>query len=54
MFAACAEHIEQVIDEYVDRYEISPDLTRLDAAAPGPAVPTNCLFCSRPPVYLLT
>lgn len=54
MYAACNEHIENVIDQYVDEHQLSPDLYRLADApeTPGP-IPAHCHFCSRPPVYLL-
>ncbi|MCW3488937.1 CxxH/CxxC protein [Dethiobacter alkaliphilus] len=54
MYAVCAEHVEQAIDLYVDEYELSPDLHRLEEYQKEKKVPDHCLYCSLPPVYLLT
>lgn len=55
MYVACEEHIEHVIDQYVDEKELSPDLHRIDTLAQtNRDIPAKCHLCSRPPVYLLT
>ena len=55
MYVACAEHIEQAIDLYVDKHELSPDLHLLGSLShKDPKTPAHCIYCTRPPVYLLT
>lgn len=55
MLVACEEHIDHAIEQFLEELEQPPALHRLDSATFTQwAVPKQCHFCSRKPVYLLT
>lgn len=54
MYVVCSEHLEQAIDEFVDIYEMPPDLYELDEVSLTDwTAPRQCTFCQRPPKYLV-
>lgn len=54
MYFACAEHIEQAIDEFVEQYEVSPDLNRIESTVTETGILAHCRFCARLPSYRLS
>lgn len=55
MYVTCDKHVDNGIDEFVDQFATSPDLYRLEKVQfTDWTAPTQCHFCSLPPVYLLT
>ncbi|MCL4463460.1 MAG: CxxH/CxxC protein [Firmicutes bacterium] len=54
MYFACAKHIEQAIDEFLDQYEVSPDLNRIEGDVAGTDISVRCRFCVAPPIYRLS
>lgn len=54
MYFACAEHIEQAIDEFVEQYEVSPDLSRIEGDAVATDTSVHCLLCASPAIYRLS
>jgi len=54
MYFACAEHIEQAIDEFVAQYEVSPDLSRIEGNSAETDISVRCQFCASPPIYRLS
>lgn len=55
VYAACAEHLDEAIDEFLRIHLTAPDLTRVGEAgkACGTA-PFRCFLCAEPPVYMVT
>ncbi|HHY36199.1 MAG TPA: CxxH/CxxC protein [Firmicutes bacterium] len=54
MYCVCAEHLDQAIDEFVEVYEMPPDIYRLNQVSfTAWEAPATCNFCSRPPQYLV-
>ena len=54
MYVVCDEHIEIAIDEFVEIYEMSPDIYLLDKVSFNDwAAPKCCDKCSSPPRYLV-
>ncbi|MBS4007690.1 MAG: CxxH/CxxC protein [Clostridium sp.] len=54
MYLACAQHIEQAIDEFVDQYEASPDLSLIEGDAAETDSSLFCRFCASPAIYRLS
>ncbi len=54
MYLACAEHIEQAIDEFVDQYVASPDLIRIEVEGAETDCSVRCRFCASPAIYRLS
>ncbi|MBS3898192.1 MAG: CxxH/CxxC protein [Dethiobacter sp.] len=54
IYLACAEHIEQLIDEFVDQYETSPDLSRVEGEVAEAGFAVNCRLCAAPALYRLS
>lgn len=46
---ACNEHIDYVMEDFIDRYEIAPTLELIDKTEPK-----FCDWCKQPATYLLT
>lgn len=54
VYVVCEEHLERALDEFVEIYEMPPDLYELEAVSLTDwAAPTCCTFCSKPPKYLV-
>lgn len=54
MYVVCREHLERSIDEFVDEYEMPPDVHLLsDITFTEWTAPQQCHYCSNPPVYLV-
>jgi CxxH/CxxC protein (TIGR04129 family) len=54
MYCVCAEHLDQAIDEFVEVYEMPPDIYRLSQVSfTDWEAPAMCNFCSRPPQFLV-
>ncbi|MGI6575831.1 MAG: CxxH/CxxC protein [bacterium] len=54
MYCVCNEHLERAIDEFVDIYEMPPDIYRLSQVSfTAWDSPPTCNFCSLPPQYLV-
>ncbi|HOB34920.1 MAG: CxxH/CxxC protein [Firmicutes bacterium] len=54
MYVVCPEHLDQAIDEFVEVYEMPPDLYLLDKVSfTDWTAPQHCDFCQRAPVYLV-
>ncbi|HHV71784.1 MAG TPA: CxxH/CxxC protein [Clostridia bacterium] len=54
MYVVCAEHLEQAIDEFVEIYEVPPDLYYLDKLSFSDwDTPNKCDFCDQLPKYLV-
>jgi len=54
MIAACHEHLERAIDEFIDKYQSSPDMFRRDQLSQEETdVPDKCGYCAEPAVYLV-
>lgn len=54
MYVVCLEHLERAIDEFVDEYEMPPDVHLLsDITFTEWTAPPQCHFCGNPPVYLV-
>ena len=54
MYVVCSEHLEQAIDEFVEVYEMPPDLYELeDVSLTDWSAPSHCTFCDRVPIYLV-
>lgn len=57
--AACAEHVELVLDDYVDLYEEAPDVVKLDDGIDegdedgGANHFGRCRYCEEIAVYLV-
>ncbi|MBT9143703.1 MAG: hypothetical protein DDT29_02111 [Dehalococcoidia bacterium] len=50
MYLACAEHIEQAIDEFVDQYVATPDLIRIEVEGAETDCAVRCRFCASPAI----
>jgi len=48
MIAACREHLERAIDEFIDQYQSSPDMLRYDKSEK-----CQCGYCPEPAEYLV-
>lgn len=54
MYVVCDEHLERALDEFVEIYEMPPDLYELDEVSTTDwAAPSHCTFCSKAPRYLV-
>ncbi|MGI6148291.1 MAG: CxxH/CxxC protein [Firmicutes bacterium] len=54
MYVVCEEHLERALDEFVEIYEMPPDLYELESVSTTDwAAPSCCTFCSKPPKYLV-
>jgi CxxH/CxxC protein (TIGR04129 family) len=54
VYVVCEDHLEQALDEFVEIYEMPPDLYELESVSLSDwAAPTSCTFCSKPPKYLV-
>lgn len=54
MYVVCAEHLNQALDEFLERYEMAPDLYELaQVKFTDWQVPDSCTYCGRAPKYLL-
>ncbi len=54
MYVICAEHLERAIDEFVETYEMPPDICLLDQVSfTHWTAPSQCDFCTTPPCYLV-
>jgi len=54
MYVVCPEHLDQAIDDFVDIYEMPPDLYLLEKVSfTDWTAPHRCDFCEQPPVYLV-
>ncbi|WP_353893250.1 CxxH/CxxC protein [Proteinivorax hydrogeniformans] len=54
MYVVCKDHLYEAIDDFVDVYEMPPDLYRLgEVTFTDWAQPSYCDMCSNPPVYLV-
>lgn len=54
MYVVCREHLERAIDEFVEIYEMPPDIYKLDQVSfTDWDVPSKCNFCDKPPGYLV-
>lgn len=54
MYVVCSQHLDQAIDEFVEVYEMPPDLYKLEMVSfTDWTCPSTCDFCSNPPVYLV-
>ncbi|WP_084296012.1 CxxH/CxxC protein [Desulfitibacter alkalitolerans] len=54
MYVVCDEHIEEAIDEFVEIYEMPPDIYLLDKVSfTDWTAPHRCDKCSNPPKYLV-
>lgn len=45
MILACQEHVEWAIDDYLDQFEVSPEVEALQSGA------GTCQYCSTPASY---
>lgn len=45
MLLACEEHVEWAIDDYLDQFEVSPEVEAVQAGA------GVCHYCSAPAAY---
>jgi CxxH/CxxC protein (TIGR04129 family) len=54
VYVVCEEHLERALDEFVEIYEMPPDLYELESVSTTDwAAPSCCTFCSKPPKYLV-
>ncbi|MGI6365691.1 MAG: CxxH/CxxC protein [Bacillota bacterium] len=54
MYVVCPHHLDEAIDEFVEVYEMPPDLYLLDKVSFSDwSAPRHCDFCGRAPVYLV-
>lgn len=54
MYVVCPEHLGQAIDEFIEIYEMPPDLYLLDKVCfTDWTAPPFCDFCGSRPVYLV-
>jgi CxxH/CxxC protein (TIGR04129 family) len=54
MYVVCEAHIEMALDDFVDEFEMAPDVYRLaDVSFTGWQSPSHCEYCGRQPVYLI-
>ncbi len=54
MYVVCERHLEKAIDEFVETYEMPPDIYLLDQVSfTSWAAPAECDFCTTHPVYLV-
>lgn len=54
MYTVCERHLDQAIDEFVEIYEMPPDLYLLtDVKFTDWASPSHCNFCDSAPKYLI-
>lgn len=54
MFTVCDRHLDRAIDEFVEVYEMPPDLYLLsDVTFTEWTAPPICNFCDLPPRYLV-
>jgi CxxH/CxxC protein (TIGR04129 family) len=47
MLFACAEHIEEVMEDFIDQYSAAPTLEHIDNEQ------HQCAWCNQPAVYRL-
>ena len=54
MYVTCDEHLDRAIDEFVDEYEMPPDVHLLkDITFTQWTAPPQCHYCGRVPKYLV-
>lgn len=54
LYAVCAEHLEEAIEDFLEAYEAAPDVHRLvDIEFSHWTAPPHCHYCPSPPVYLV-
>lgn len=54
MYVVCEEHLDQAIDEFVDDYEMPPDIHLLsEITFTEWTAPQYCHYCSHAPKYLV-
>jgi len=54
LIAACGEHLEWAIDEFIYKYLISPDIfSRAQVEAAGEKMPDRCGCCGESAEYLV-
>jgi len=54
MYVVCDEHIEEAIDEFVEIYEMPPDIYILEKVSFTDWIaPRRCDKCNTPPKYLV-
>jgi len=54
VYVVCREHLEEAIDEFVDVYEMPPDIYKLnDITFTKWTAPATCDFCDKHPIYLV-
>lgn len=46
----CGEHVELALDEAVDKFEIAPQLTKIESVDKSEFV---CGYCGQPAVYIV-
>lgn len=47
---SCEEHIETVIDMYVDEEELAPEIRKIEHTH---SLSTTCELCNKPAVYIV-
>jgi CxxH/CxxC protein (TIGR04129 family) len=54
ILGSCKEHLEIVIDEFVDEVEQAPDIIHIgDFTGPEEKRPTGCMFCGKEVDFVL-
>ena len=53
MFVSCEDHIEHVIEAFIDEFESSPDIYLVEKASMDMELPLQCHFCEHSPVYVV-
>jgi CxxH/CxxC protein (TIGR04129 family) len=54
VYVVCSKHLEEAIDEFVEIYEMPPDIYRLgEVSFTDWTAPSTCDFCDAPPKYLV-
>lgn len=54
-YAACAEHLDEAIDEFLRIRQTAPDLILATGRETVDGeTPSHCFLCAEPPVYLVT
>ena len=44
---ACAEHVEYVLEFYIDQYGLAPEINKLNSSLQG----LKCSWCEQSPLY---
>ncbi|HBI04519.1 MAG TPA: CxxH/CxxC protein [Paenibacillaceae bacterium] len=54
ILGSCMEHLEFVIDEFVDEVELAPNIVRVtEFTGDDQERPTRCLLCEKPVEFIL-